>query len=82
MRFKNRVIRVDQTGEAAIAEIETPDGNYELPAEYLIACDGARSPIRTMMGLDFVGELFEERFLIADIEMEAETPPEPTLWRR
>lgn len=80
VRFKNRVIRVDQTGEAAIAEIETPDGNYELSAEYLIACDGARSPIRTMMGLDFVGELFEERFLIADIEMEAETPPERWFW--
>jgi 3-(3-hydroxy-phenyl)propionate hydroxylase len=40
-------------------------------ADYLIACDGARSPIRRMMGLDFQGRFFEERFLITDVEMKA-----------
>lgn len=45
-----------------------------------MACDGAKSPTRTMMGLDFDGELFEERFLIADIQMEAKTPSERLFW--
>ncbi len=80
LRFKNRVSSVVQTPEHAIVDIETPDGEYALEAEYLLACDGARSPIREMMGLDFEGELFEERFLIADIEMDAEFPSERWFW--
>ncbi|MDF0601309.1 FAD-dependent oxidoreductase [Psychromarinibacter sp. C21-152] len=80
VRFKNEVVEVDQTAEAATVRIETPDGEYSLETEYLIACDGAKSPIREMMGLDFAGELFEERFLIADIEMTADTPSERWFW--
>jgi 3-(3-hydroxy-phenyl)propionate hydroxylase len=33
-----------------------------------------------MLGLDFEGELFEERFLIADIEMKADFPSERWFW--
>ncbi len=80
LRWKNRVTAVAQDGAGVRATIETPDGPYPLEADYLIACDGARSPIRGMMGLDFDGELFEERFLIADIEMTANFPSERWFW--
>lgn len=80
LRFKNRVTGVAQRGDHVAVEIETPDGAYTLEAEYLLACDGAKSPIRQMMALDFDGELFEERFLIADIEMEADFPSERRFW--
>lgn len=80
LRFKNRVTGVRQTGEAVQLSIETPDGVYALEADYVLACDGARSPVRTMLGLEFEGVLFEERFLIADIEMEANFPSERRFW--
>lgn len=80
LRFKNRVTGVLQTADGARVEIETPDGAYALEADYVLACDGARSPVRQMLGLEFEGVLFEERFLIADIEMEAETPSERWFW--
>ncbi|MDJ0826205.1 MAG: FAD-dependent oxidoreductase [Rhodobacter sp.] len=80
VRFKNTVTNVVQSADCAVVEIETPDGSYTLEADYLIACDGAKSPIRGMMGLDFKGELFEERFLIADIEMQADFPSERRFW--
>ena len=80
VRFKNKVTSIGQTSDQATLDIETPQGTYRLKADYLIACDGAKSQIRTMMGLDFEGELFEERFLIADIEMEAEFPSERWFW--
>jgi 3-(3-hydroxy-phenyl)propionate hydroxylase len=80
LRFKNKVIEVSQSGETASVRIETPDGAYDLSGQYVIACDGAKSPIRAMMGLDFDGELFEERFLIADIEMQADMPSERRFW--
>jgi 3-(3-hydroxy-phenyl)propionate hydroxylase len=80
LRFRNRVTGVSQSEDAARLEIDTPDGPYTLEAEYVVACDGARSPLRGMMGLEFDGELFEERFLIADIEMQSDSPPERHFW--
>ena len=80
IRFSNRVSDVVQTGDSVRATVGTPEGNYELEADYLIACDGASSSIRDRMGLDFDGELFEERFLIADIELQAEMPSERRFW--
>ncbi len=80
LRWKNRVIGVDQSADHATVRIETPDGPYQLQADWVIACDGARSPIRDMLGLDFEGELFEERFLIADIEMQGDFASERWFW--
>ncbi|MCX8507502.1 MAG: FAD-dependent oxidoreductase, partial [Rhodobacteraceae bacterium] len=80
LRFKNRLADLDCFDDHASALIETPDGPYRLEADWLIACDGARSPVRNLLGLDFAGELFEERFLIADIEMEADFPSERWFW--
>lgn len=81
LRWKNRVVSVEQTAaESVRTGIETPDGRYELNAQYLIACDGANSSIRSMLGLSFEGQTFEESFLIADIEMEADFPSERRFW--
>jgi 3-(3-hydroxy-phenyl)propionate hydroxylase len=49
-------------------------------AQFVIAADGARSPIRKMMGLDYDGVQFEEKFLIADVKMKAEFPSERWFW--
>ncbi|QPH53459.1 FAD-dependent oxidoreductase [Pontivivens ytuae] len=80
LRFKNRVASVTNGTEGVEIEVETPDGPYTLTADWLIACDGARSPVRGMLGLDFAGRVFEERFLIADIVMEADFPSERWFW--
>ena len=80
LRWKNRVISVDQKADFASVKVDTPDGSYMLEADWVIACDGARSPIREMMGLEFDGELFEERFLIADIEMQGDFASERWFW--
>ena len=80
LRFKNKVVGVAQNEEGAWADVETPDGTYSIKADYLLACDGAGSPIRQMMGLEFQGQLFEERFLITDVEMKADFPSERWFW--
>lgn len=80
LRFKNKVTGVAQGADHARVTVETPDGPYVLEADWLLACDGAKSPVRQMLGLEFDGVLFEERFLIADIEMEADFPSERRFW--
>ncbi len=80
LRWKNRVVAVAPRGDGVSARVETPDGSYDIEADWLIACDGAKSPVRGMLGLDFEGRIFEERFLIADVEMKSEFPSERWFW--
>lgn len=80
LRGGNKVLKVEEKGDHATLLIDTPEEQYNLEADWLIACDGAGSPIRSMMGLDFVGRVFEDNFLIADVIMEADFPTERWFW--
>jgi 3-(3-hydroxy-phenyl)propionate hydroxylase len=80
IRGRNKVVSVTQHSDRVSLGIATADGEYRLDADWLIACDGANSPIRTMMGLDFVGRVFEDNFLIADVTMDADFPTERWFW--
>ena len=80
LRWKNRVTDVAVTGEGASLEVETPDGPYRLSCDYLLAADGARSMVRKALGLTFGGQVFRDRFLIADVLMQADFPSERWFW--
>lgn len=80
LRWKNRVTALEQCNDGARVTIETPDGPYRLDADWLIAADGARSTVRSLLGLDFSGVTFEDKFLIADVRMAADFPTERRFW--
>ena len=80
LRGGNKITAVEQDDDGVGIDVETPDGAYRLTADWVIACDGAASPIRSMLGLDFVGRVFEDNFLIADVVMEAGFPTERWFW--
>lgn len=80
IRGKNKIISVKDCDDYIALQIETPEGHYSIEAEWLIACDGAASPTRQMLGLDFTGHIFEDNFLIADILMKANFPTERRFW--
>ncbi|MCB1385965.1 MAG: FAD-dependent oxidoreductase [Nitratireductor sp.] len=80
LRGRNRVDGVELRDDHVVLDVATPEGNYKLEADWLIGCDGARSPLRQMLGLDFEGRVFEDNFLIADIKMKAEFPTERWFW--
>lgn len=80
IRGRNCVTAMEQKADHVVLDIDTPDGPYRLEADYLVACDGANSPLRGMMGLDFDGRVFEDNFLIADIKMKADFPVERRFW--
>ncbi|AVO48165.1 FAD-dependent oxidoreductase [Melaminivora suipulveris] len=80
LRFKNNVIGASQDDDCATLRVETPDGAYTLTCDWLVAADGARSPIRQMLGLDIDGKIFMDRFLIADVVMAADYPAERWFW--
>ena len=80
IRGRNAVTGVTPRGDHVVLDITTPDGPYQLEADWLVACDGARSPTREMLGLSFEGRVFEDNFLIADVKMKADFPTERWFW--
>ena len=60
--------------------VATPDGRYEIEAEYVCACDGSRSTVRRQLGLQTSGRSFRDRFLIADLKMAVDFPAERWFW--
>ncbi|MFM0729222.1 FAD-dependent monooxygenase [Paraburkholderia sediminicola] len=63
-------------GSASIqATLRRADGHIEtLRPSYMIAADGAHSTIRHRLGLSFVGNTFEQTFLLADLHAETDWP--------
>ena len=81
IRWKNKVTGLAQGTDAVTLEIDTPDGPYTVSAGHLAACDGSRSALRGLMGLETQGRQFRDRFLIADIRMDSVGfPSERRFW--
>jgi 3-(3-hydroxy-phenyl)propionate hydroxylase len=73
--WKHKLVALAQQADHAQLTVQTPDGRYQLLADWVIACDGANSDTRRMVGANFTGQFFEDRFLIADVVLKA--PPQP-----
>jgi 3-(3-hydroxy-phenyl)propionate hydroxylase len=86
IRWKSKVVGAQQNGTPGTQEasvtltVDTPNGQYPLCGRYVVAADGSRSPMRNLLGLDSHGVTFKDRFLIADVKMEAEFPTERWFW--
>src|SRR6476659_11430473 len=80
LRWRNKVTAREQRNDHVLLTIETPDGPYRLSARFVIACDGAKSSLRRMVGAEFAGQVFEDQFLIADVKMTAAFPTERWFW--
>jgi len=80
LRWKYKVVGVEPLADGARVSVETPDGNFDIEADWLIVADGARSNVRRQLGLDIEGHVFKDRFLIADVVMKADYPAERWFW--
>jgi 3-(3-hydroxy-phenyl)propionate hydroxylase len=80
IRWKNNVVACEQTADGVTLGIDTPEGRYEIVADYVAACDGSRSPLRALLGQESHGRTFRDRFLIADVRMSAPFPAERWFW--
>jgi 3-(3-hydroxy-phenyl)propionate hydroxylase len=80
LRWQEEVVGLEPTSDGTLIQIRTPDGDYRLVADWVIAADGARSTIRRRLGLLFEGRVFDDQFLICDIKMRMERPAERWFW--
>ena len=80
LRWKNKVVGIEQHDDHALLVIETPEGPYSLRADHVVACDGSRSTLRELTGQQSTGRVFRDRFLIADVKMKLDRPAERWFW--
>ena len=78
LRWLNRVAGIEpQADGPATLQVETPDGVYRCRAQWVVACDGAKSAVRGMLGLSpRVYDQTEDRWIIIDIVLRDTTWPE------
>ena len=76
LRWGNKVIDIEQRLDHAVLQVDTPGDVYSLEADWVVAADGARSGLRSMLGLKLEGASYEGRFVIADIRIKLPYPSE------
>src|SRR5512139_226402 len=62
LRWGNKVVGVTPHERHVEVEVDTPAGPYTQQADWLVASDGARSAIRSLLNLKLEGASYEGRF--------------------
>ena len=70
VRFSHRFVDATQDADGVTARFETPGGVVSARGSYLIGADGARSAVRHLMGVEFAGFTWPERFLVIGIRQD------------
>jgi 3-(3-hydroxy-phenyl)propionate hydroxylase len=63
VRFSHTVTAMAQDAGGVTIDFTSPDGAGKLSAAYIIACDGGRSTVRRLAGIEFQGFTYPERFI-------------------
>jgi 2-polyprenyl-6-methoxyphenol hydroxylase-like FAD-dependent oxidoreductase len=76
LRCGRRVVTVEQDDAEVVVTTEGAHGAEQFRARWLVACDGARSTVRSLLRIPFDGPSHPDRFLIADIKAKLPFPNE------
>jgi 3-(3-hydroxy-phenyl)propionate hydroxylase len=63
VRFSHCVVGLAQTSDGVEVEVRSPQGVERVHADYVIGCDGGRSVVRKLAGIEFEGFTYPERFI-------------------
>lgn len=77
LRRGQRALGVQPAADHAVVEVRTPQGVQHLRAPWVVDCDGS---LAASVGAGFALESFDDRFLVADVVMEADFPAERWFW--
>ena len=81
LRWATRVVALRQAEGGVEIEVQAGQGPPQtLTADYLVACDGARSTVREQLGLSLQGVQYDGRYVIVDIEQETQRETERLAW--
>ena len=75
VRWQTTLSAFSQDGAGVAGTIVNASGEKQMvQAQYLVACDGAKSFVRHSLGLTFEGSTLERMFYVADVQLKWEFP--------
>jgi 3-(3-hydroxy-phenyl)propionate hydroxylase len=80
IRWQTKLAGLQHGDDGVELQLETASGPYALRADWLVACDGARSAVRQAMGLRFSGSTYDGTYIIVDIHLKSDYPTERRAW--
>ena len=80
IRWQTKLAGLQRRDDGVELELETPQTPYRLRADWVVACDGARSAVRQAMGLRFSGSTYDGTYIIVDIHLKSDYPTERRAW--
>jgi 3-(3-hydroxy-phenyl)propionate hydroxylase len=63
VRFSHAVTGLAETADGVDVEVRSPSGVERIRADYVVGCDGGRSTVRKLAGIEFEGFTYPERFI-------------------
>jgi 2-polyprenyl-6-methoxyphenol hydroxylase-like FAD-dependent oxidoreductase len=85
VRWNTELVGLTQEPDRVIATLQQPDGtSQEVTAAWVAGCDGARSAVRELNRIGFLGAPYEHVFFVADTQMTGPMVPDEInvyLWR-
>ena len=76
LRWGQKVIGASQDNAGVTLRLDTPDGEYDLIVDWVVAADGGRSVLRKIFDLQMEGRSYAGSFVIADIKANIDLPTE------
>lgn len=70
VHLQHRLKSFEKSNESVSATFETPDGVRTVEGSYLLACDGGRSTIRSLLDIEVEGESLSVRNLLVDVRVD------------
>jgi 2-polyprenyl-6-methoxyphenol hydroxylase-like FAD-dependent oxidoreductase len=75
VRWQTTLDVFSQSNAGVAGTITSASGEKQrIEAQYLVACDGSKSPVRSGLGLTFEGSTMERLFYVADVQIKWEFP--------
>jgi 2-polyprenyl-6-methoxyphenol hydroxylase-like FAD-dependent oxidoreductase len=77
VQWNTELVGLAQGPDRVTAKVREPDGTIrEVAADWVAGCDGARSAVRELSGIGFLGAAYEHVFFVADIQMTGPMVPD------
>jgi len=68
IRWSTRVTEVAQIEDGVVITASGPAGTESVQADWLVGADGARSTIRQLLGIEFSGHTWPDRFVATNVQ--------------
>jgi 2-polyprenyl-6-methoxyphenol hydroxylase-like FAD-dependent oxidoreductase len=85
IQWNTELLALEQHSSHVVATLKQADGQTRtIEAAWVAGCDGARSAVRTLTGIDFPGAPYEHVFFVADVTATGSMFPDELnvyLWR-